>query len=167
MRAGVRSRAGIAVATLGGLGRLPAPGTFASLATLPLAWALHATGGIVLMVVATAAIWLVGWWASIEYLAGRVEDPPEIVIDEVAGQLVALWPLSWGLTAAGAESHVWPWPGWMGGFLLFRFFDIVKPWPVSLANRPGAFPLMIDDIVAGAIAGMLMLLAAGVAHGWF
>ena len=156
-----------AVATLLGLGRLPAPGTFGSLAALPLAWGLHAAGGITLMVAVTAAIWLLGWWASIEFLAGRVEDPPEIVIDEVAGQLVALWPLSWGLTAAGTDPHVWPWPGWIGGFLLFRFFDIVKPWPVSLANRPGALPLMIDDIVAGVIAGAIMLLGAAVAHGWF
>ena len=163
----MRRRVATGIATLFGLGRLPAPGTFGSLAALPLAWGLHAAGGIYLMVTVTAAIWVLGWWASVEYLAGRAEDPPEVVIDEVAGQLVALWPLSWGLTVAGTESHVWPWPGWIGGFLLFRFFDIVKPWPVSLANRPGAFPLMVDDVVAGLIAGAIMLLGAAVAHGWF
>ena len=167
MRRSRRRRLATGIATLGGLGRLPAPGTFGSLAALPLAWGLHAAGGIYLMVAATAAIWVLGWWASVEYLAGRVEDPPEVVVDEVAGQLVALWPLSWGLTVAGAESHVWPWPGWVGGFLLFRFFDITKAWPVSLANRPGALPLMIDDVVAGLVAGAIMLLAAAVAHGWF
>jgi phosphatidylglycerophosphatase A len=163
----MKRRLATAIATLCGLGRLPAPGTFGALAALPLAWALHAAGGITLMIAVTAAIWVLGWWSSVVYLAGRVEDPPEVVIDEVAGQLVALWPLSWGLTMAGTEPHVWPWPGWIGGFLLFRFFDIAKPWPVSLANHPGAFPLMIDDIVAGLIAGAIMLLGAAVAHGWF
>ena len=158
------------VALLFGIGRLPAPGTFAALATLPLAWVLHGIGGISLMVVATVAIWVLGYWASFEYLEHsdqRDLDPPEVVIDEVAGQLVTLLPLSWGLAVAGADAWVWPWPGWIGGFLLFRFFDILKPWPVSLANRPGAFMLMVDDVVAGLLAGALMLLGAVLAHGWF
>jgi phosphatidylglycerophosphatase A len=158
-----------AVATLCGLGRLPAPGTFGSLAALPLAWALHAAGGIALLVTATAAIWVLGWWASVEYLetSGQSDgDPPEVVIDEVAGQLIALWPLSWGLAMAGAGPGVWPWPGWVGGFLMFRFFDITKVWPVGLANRPGAFMLMLDDVVAGLLAGAVMLLGAAIAHGW-
>lgn len=166
----MRRQFATAVATLGGLGRLPAPGTFGSLATLPLAWVLHGIGGISLMVVATAFIWVLGYWASFEYLerSGQTDfDPPEVIIDEVAGQLVALWPLSWGLAVAGSDPWVWPWPGWIAGFLLFRFFDVVKPWPISLANRPGAFMLMIDDVVAGLVAGALMLLGAAVAHGGF
>ncbi len=166
----MRRQFAAAVATLFGLGRLPAPGTFGSLAALPLAWLVHAMGGITLLITVTAAIWVLGWWVSVEHLerSGQTDlDPPEVVIDEVAGQLIALWPLSWGLTVAGTDPWVWPWPGWIGGFLLFRFFDIVKPWPVSLANKPGPFMLMLDDVVAGLLAGAVMLLAAAVSHGWF
>ncbi|MEM7743499.1 MAG: phosphatidylglycerophosphatase A [Pseudomonadota bacterium] len=156
------------IATVGGVGFAPsAPGTFGSLATLPLAWALHAMGGIWLMVAATLALAVLGYWATRVYLAGRSEDPKEVVIDEVVGQLIALWPLSAGLTLAGADPTTFPWPGWVGGFLMFRFFDIVKPPPVSWADRPGALGVMLDDVVAGALAGTVMLLAAGVAHGWF
>jgi phosphatidylglycerophosphatase A len=165
----MRRQFATAVATLFGIGRLPAPGTFASLAALPLAWLVHAANGIVALVVATIALWVLGYWASFEYLEHsdqRDLDPPEVVIDEVAGQLIALWPLSWGLTVAGSDPWVWPWPGWVAGFLLFRFFDISKVWPVSLANRPGAFMLMVDDVVAGLLAGAIMLLGAAVSHGW-
>ena len=165
-----RGRIAAPVALVFGLGRLPAPGTFGSLAALPLAWVTHALGGIVALIVLTIAIWVLGYWASFEFLERSDQhdlDPPEVVIDEVVGQLIALWPLSWGLTVAGTDPWVFPWPGWIGGFLLFRFFDIVKPWPISLANKPGAFMLMIDDVVAGLIAGAVMLLGAAVAHGWF
>lgn len=156
------------IATVCGIGRIPfAPGTWGSLVALPLAWGLHAAGGIALILVATAALFVAGYWATFEYLDGQVDDPSEVVIDEVVGQLIALWPLSWGLTMAGTDPGVFPWPGWIGGFLLFRFFDIVKPPPVNWADRPGAFGVMLDDVVAGLLAGTLMLLAAGIAHGWF
>ena len=166
----MRRQFATAVALVGGLGRLPAPGTFGTLAALPLAWVVHASGGIVVLITVTIGIWVLGYWASFEYLEHSDQldlDPPEVVIDEVVGMMVTLWPLSWGLTVAGTDPWVWPWPGWVGGFLLFRFFDISKVWPVSLANRPGAFMLMIDDVVAGLIAGAIMLLAAAVSHGWF
>ena len=165
----MRRQFATAVATLCGLGRLPASGTFAALTALPLAWLVHAANGIVALIVVTIALWVLGYWASFEYLEHsdqRDLDPPEVVIDEVAGQLVALWPLSWGLTVMEADSWTWPWPGWVAGFLLFRFFDISKAWPVSLANRPGAFMLMVDDVVAGLLAGAIMLLGAVVSHGW-
>ena len=151
-----------------GAGLAPvAPGTFGTLAALPLAWGLHYVGGITAMVIATAVLFVAGYWASFEMLAGRKEDPSEIVIDEVVGMLIALWPLSAGLTMAGTDPAIFPWPGWVGGFVMFRFFDIVKPPPVSWADRPGPFGIMFDDVVAGALAGSVMLLAAGIAHGWF
>ena len=180
------------IATVLGLGNLPgAPGTWASVAAIPLAWALHAIGGFWLVAPATVALGLAGWWATGQVLAERAahpedavnlqwnekssayvapgdQDPSEIVIDEVVGMLIALWPLSAGLTMMGAAAHVWPWPGWVLGFLLFRFFDIVKPPPVSWAdNLPGAMGVMLDDIVAGALTAALALVAAGISHGWF
>ena len=156
------------IATFGGVGLLPgAPGTWGSLAAIPLAWGLHWLGGFTLIAAATGVLFAAGWWASHVYLAGREDDPSEVVIDEVVGMLLTLWPLSAGLTMAGAAPDVFPWPGWLGGFLLFRFFDIVKPPPVRWADRPGALWIMLDDVVAGVLAGVLMLLAAGISHGWF
>lgn len=156
------------IATVFGVGRIPrAPGTFGSLVAIPLAWGLHWAGGVILFTAATVLLLVAGYWASKLYLGGKSEDPSEVVIDEVVGMLIALWPLSWGLSMSGTEAHVFPWPGWVGGFLLFRFFDIVKPPPVSWADRPGALGVMLDDVVAGMLAGGMILLAAGVAHGWF
>jgi phosphatidylglycerophosphatase A len=158
-----------AIATCFGIGDLPgAPGTWASVAAIPLAWALHAAGGFWLLALATAGIVAVGWWATARYLDGRKDDPSEVVIDEVAGMLMALWPLSLGLTVTEAPAHLWPWPGWVLGFLLFRFFDIVKPPPVSWADRmEGPAGVMLDDLVAGSLTALIATVAAGVAHGWF
>ncbi|MEM6663784.1 MAG: phosphatidylglycerophosphatase A [Pseudomonadota bacterium] len=157
-----------AIVTVGGLGRIPfAPGTWGSLAALPLAWACHYLGGSWLLVAVTVLVFLLGLWATAQHLQGRAEDPSEVVIDEVAGQMIALWPLSIALTVVGADPHIWPWPGWVGGFVLFRFFDVVKPPPVSWADRPGAWGVMMDDVVAGMLAGGVVLLSAGISHGWF
>lgn len=158
-----------AVVTFGGLGLLPvAPGTWASAATIPLAWALHYLGGFMLLLSATVLVSVLGYIATARYLDGQADDPSEVVIDEVAGMLVALWPLSFGLSAMGSAPHVWPWPGWVLGFLLFRFFDIVKPPPVGWADRiAGPTGIMLDDLIAGALAAALATVAAGISHGWF
>lgn len=152
------------VATVGGLGTMPiAPGTWAALATLPLAFLLHGLGGFPLFALATVALFALGMWAC----AGAAGDPPEVVIDEVVGMLVALWPLSLGLWLRGTDPWVFPWPGWVLGFLLFRFFDILKPFPVNRAERlPGALGIMADDVVAGVLAGLVGAAAAIVAHGF-
>lgn len=157
-----------AVATGGGLGRLPgAPGTWASAAAVPLVWALHWAGGFWLVLPATlAAVWG-GLWACAAVLEGPDDDPSEVVIDEIAGQMIALWPLSLGLTLAGTAPHVFPWPGWLAAFVLFRIFDVLKPPPVDRAERVGGpLGVMLDDIVAGTIAALLVTLAAAVGHGW-
>ena len=157
------------IATCFGIGNLPgAPGTWASVAAIPLAWGLHAVGGFPAVGLVTVALALIGTWATARTLDGRAEDPSEVVIGEVVGMLIALWPLSIGLSQIGAEWHVWPWPGWVVGFLLFRFFDIVKPPPVSWAGRvAGPLGVMLDDIVAGVMTALVAVVAAGVAHGWF
>jgi phosphatidylglycerophosphatase A len=159
-----------ALVTAGGVGSVPkAPGTFGTLAALPLAWLLHWAGGIALLAAGTVAVTLAGHWATARYLeaTGR-DDPSEVVIDEVAGMMLALWPFSAMLGVAGVEAHVFPWPGWVLGFVVFRFFDIVKPPPVSWGERaPGALGVMLDDLIAGALTGALCFIAAGVAHGWF
>lgn len=156
------------IASFGYVGLVPvAPGSAGALAALPLAWALHWLGGPLLLAAAAAAAFGLGWWATgVETARGGDPDPSWIVIDEVAGQWVALLPLSVGLAAAGAAPHVFPWPGWVGGFLLFRLFDIWKPWPVSWADRQAPpFGVMADDLIAGVLAAAVLTLAAAVAHG--
>ena len=155
-----------AIVTVGYVGTLPkAPGTWGSLVAIPLAWVLHAMGGVWLLIGATLALAALGLWASGQYLEGRAEDPGEVVIDELVGMMITLWPLSWGLTMAGTDPWVFPWPGWVIGFLLFRALDILKPPPIRWFDRPGPVGIMMDDIAAGAIAACLVWLAARIAHG--
>lgn len=156
------------VATVAGIGRAPqAPGTWASLATLPLAFVLHGVGGFPLFAAATALCAIGGFFAVRAYLDGEDRDPPEVVIDEVMGMLIALWPLSLGLWLRGVDPWVFPWPGWIGGFLLFRFFDILKPPPIRRLERlPGAWGVMADDALAGVMAALVTAAAAIVAHGF-
>lgn len=164
-----RTEAARILALGGGLGFLPVgPGTWASVAAIPLAWALHAAGGFPLLALATAAVFGAGFWCVPIYAeATGAVDPPEVVIDEIAGMWVALWPLSLGLWLQDLPGHVFPWPGWVLGFLAFRFFDILKPPPVGWADRlPGALGVMLDDVVAGLLAALVATAAALAFHGW-
>ena len=130
-----------------------APGTAGSLAALIPWFALRelpvAAYGLVV-----AAAFALGLWASNIVVANlRVADPGVIVWDEFVGQWIALAPLL-----------VWPrgWP-WIGaGFVLFRLFDIGKPWPVSWADRriKGGLGVMLDDVLAGAYAAIVLAAAA-------
>ena len=155
------------IATFGGVGHLrPAPGTWGSLAAVPLAWAVHTLGGFWGFAIATFAFAAIGWWAVEREIAGRADkDPSEIVIDEVAGQFVALWPVSYGAVFAGV-GFLDLWPGIVTAFLAFRLFDIWKPGPVGLADRQkGPTGVMLDDVVAGWLAAMVVALLAVFAHG--
>jgi phosphatidylglycerophosphatase A len=132
-------------ATWFGAGLLPwAPGTWGSLLALPFAWALMAAGGVALLLAAAALVFALGLWAADRYMrAVGLHDPGAIVIDEVAGQ----W-----LTLAVAPLDPL---AYLAGFLLFRIFDVLKPWPASWLDRRvgGAFGVMIDDIAAAVYAG--------------
>ncbi|MGY9047539.1 hypothetical protein P775_19595 [Puniceibacterium antarcticum] len=155
------------IATVLGVGYLrPAPGTWGSLAALPLFWVLHVLGGFWLALLAVVAVFALGWWATEREIAGKADhDPSEIVIDEVVGQWIALLPISFGAGMMGAEiTRLWP--GWVAGFLLFRLFDIWKPWFVGWADRRGdALGVMLDDVIAGLFAALVAIVMAGVAHG--
>ena len=156
------------IATFGGVGLIrPAPGTWGSAAALPLGWVLHGLGGFPLLALATFAVAALGWWAArAEEAATGSHDESAIVIDEVAGQWIALWPLSLGLNHAGVDPWLFPWPGWLGAFLAFRLFDIWKPGPIGWADRqPGATGVMLDDLIAGVAAALTVAVAAFIAHG--
>ena len=135
-----------------------APGTWGSLAALPCGWALLAFGGRWVLVGAIVLVFFLGLWAAGLYARalGGVEDPGEIVIDEVAGQwiavlAIALSPMKPYLFSYGAA------------FLLFRLFDIWKPWPVGTLDRKlkGALGIMADDIAAGLYAAIFCILLFG------
>ncbi len=128
-----------------GLAR-PAPGTWGSLATLPLGILTLWLGGPWATAVAGLVATVIGLWAVDVYLqTAALKDPKEVVIDEVAGQLFALVP-------AGLD-----WRLWIVAFILFRFFDITKIGPIGWAERlPRAFGVMIDDVIAGIVAGLCL-----------
>lgn len=140
------------LATWFGIGRLPkAPGTWGSLAALPFAWILTEWGGPIALVLGAGAVFLAGVWAAQQLeKADGIKDPGYIVIDEVAGQ----W-----LTLAAVPAD----PVLYGiGFILFRIMDIAKPWPVNWLDRnvAGGLGVMLDDIGAGAYAGIALYLIA-------
>lgn len=159
------------IATLFGIGRIPfAPGSWGSLAAALTAALMlqHASGWYILMPAAVIAC-LLGTVASDAYMRqhGSDHDPREIVVDELAGQWItyAVWYL-WiiGITAEEASFtliEVEAAPQFLIiGFLLFRFFDILKPWPIRWADRKvkGGFGVMFDDVLAGFAAGSILYL---------
>jgi len=157
------------VATVCGIGHLrPAPGTWGSLAALPMAWALHVLGGPLLLGVGIALTFGTGWWSTALETRGKADqDPSEIVIDEVAGQWLALLPVSIGAAHAGVAIGAL-WPGWITAFVAFRLFDIWKPGPIGWADRQGGpLGVMLDDLLAGLAAALCVLAGAALSHGVF
>ena len=140
----------ILVATWFGSGYLPLlPGTWGSLFALPLGWALIHWGGAAWLAGGALIIFLVGIWCAEAYIAqSGVKDPGPVVVDEVAGQWLSLLP-------AAAHLEFWH---LAAGFVLFRLFDIWKPWPVSWADRSvaGGLGVMLDDIFAGIMAAAVL-----------
>jgi phosphatidylglycerophosphatase A len=156
------------IATAFGAGLLPkAPGTAGSLVALLPWWFLLrglAPGWYVLVLVAG---FVLGVWACA--VAGRrlgVDDHGALVWDEVIGMWIAL---------IAAPGITWPGSSWQGaavsmavGFALFRLFDIWKPWPVRVADRRvhGGFGVMLDDVLAGLYALIVLQLIALIVRHW-
>jgi len=150
------------------VGRIPfAPGTFGSAVAIPLAYLIHRFLGFPAFALITVGVFLLGWLATARATANTDDhDPSEIVIDEVVGQWIALWPLSAGLWHAGVDPAIFPYPGWIGAFVLFRTFDIYKPWIVGWADRMHSpLGVMLDDVLAGLLAAVCVSALAAVAHG--
>ncbi|MBP6736293.1 MAG: phosphatidylglycerophosphatase A [Rhodobacteraceae bacterium] len=149
-----------------GVGLLrPAPGTWGSLVAVLLGWTIDRYLGFPALVAATALVTLLGFWAvGVELRDRPGDDPGEFVIDEVAGQWIALLLPAAALWARGWEGWL-PWPAPLAAFLFFRLFDIRKPWLVGRADRRGdAAGVMLDDLWAGLFAGIATLLAAAAWH---
>lgn len=143
------------VATWFGVGLLPkAPGTWGSLAALPLAHGIVWIWGVSGLTGFALAITLVGVHASGETARLRgIGDPPEIVVDEVAGQSIALLPV---YALVPSEAMLVRIVAVLSAFALFRALDIVKPGPIGALERlPGGWGVMLDDVLSGVVAGAL------------
>lgn len=136
------------ISTWFGAGLMPiGPGTWGSAASLPFGFLLMWLGGQTALIVGIVVVTAIGWWAAGVFVkALNAQDPPEIVVDEVVAQwlVLTITPMTW-----------W---GYFAAFLVFRFFDTLKPWPIYLIdqNVDGAAGVMLDDLAAGAVAFLAM-----------
>lgn len=147
-----------AIATFAHVGHLrPAPGTWASAVAAILAVPIMAVGGVLALATLALAAFALGLWATRLETGPDNHDPSEIVIDEVAGQWIALLPVA----AAYEPSDLTTGYFYIViglAFVLFRLFDIWKPGPVGWADaREDAMGVMLDDVVAGALAALVLI----------
>ena len=125
-----------------------APGTFGTLAAVPIYIALVQTNNwlysIATMLCSVLGIWICGIAAD---KLGE-HDFGGIVWDEIAGFLITMWFVAFS------------WQNLMLGFVLFRIFDIFKPWPIKWIDQKisGGFGIMLDDVIAGLMAGTVLVL---------
>lgn len=151
------NRLALLISTFGYVGFFPvAPGTAGSLAALALYAPIRWVGAPSVETAAIAVVFAIGVWASTraESLIGAT-DPGPVVIDEVLGMLVTLaWmPLSLAGIAAG--------------FVLFRIFDVLKPFPARrLEQAPRGWGIMLDDAMAGVYGQLALRVCAWLLPGW-
>ncbi len=131
------------IATVGRIGRIPgAPGTWGSIVAVLVWYFWLSQLNWILLLVIIILLSIIGIFVStqMERLTGKI-DPGYIIIDEVAGQWIALILVPVEPLTAGIA------------FVLFRIFDIIKPWPVGKSqDLPGGWGIMADDILAGLFA---------------
>lgn len=146
----------VLIATWFGAGRVrPAPGTIGSLAAIPFGYLIAYLTGYIGLGVAALLLLALGTFSANYY--GRKsgeKDDQSIVVDEVIGLWIAAIPAEQDLRL------------WIAAFVLFRIFDIYKPWPASFFDRRAGngFDVLMDDVVAGIYAFLgVATLAAGVA----
>ena len=125
----------------------PAPGTWGTIGALPFGIALLLIDGWPLLLAAAIIIFAAGYKAAEKFeTMTKTHDNSAIVVDEVVGVWIAMLP------AALVPVHI------LIAFALFRFFDILKPWPVGWADKklPGALGVMADDVLAGVYAALII-----------
>ena len=141
----MRTRLALTIATVFGVGYAPiAPGTFGSAAGLLLWWLLPASTPV--QAAAIIVLFVAGSWGGsvAERHFGRT-DPGQVVADEVMGMLITLF-----LNPVG-------WRGALAGFLLFRIFDVIKPYPANrLEQLHGGIGVMADDAMAAVYANLAL-----------
>ena len=134
----------IMLATWFGAGLIrPAPGTMGTLTALPLGYAIVMLWGQVGLAIAALILLVIGTYAASYYSKkSGISDDQSIVVDEAVGVWIAALPADKSIAL------------WLLAALLFRIFDIWKPWPASLLDNrsSGGFDVMMDDVVAGIYA---------------
>jgi len=141
--------------TGGGVGFLPkAPGTWGSLIpVLPLFFLPHFSiqGHILLTGLVVLILFTFGWIGTYIYQnTTKKHDPKEVVIDEILGQMIAILPI---YIYPNTENPIFL----ILAFILFRFFDILKPFPISSFDRmKSAWSVMVDDVIAGLFAAFFL-----------
>ncbi len=157
----------ILVASFGGSGFLkPASGTWGSLAALFLAFYILINFNPLILFISSITLYIIGIWACQSWLRhdniqDNTQDPAAIVIDEAAGLWLTLALIPYPRDEAAAIITL------LGGFIMFRLFDILKPWPISYCDKniKGAHGIMLDDMVAGLFAALsLTLILKGLAY---
>lgn len=131
-----------------------APGTMGTVAAIPLYWVL-AQADLLVYSLLTLFITGVGvWFCDVATEKLGEHDFGGIVWDEIAGFLITMWLVPFN------------WQNLLLGFVLFRVFDIVKPWPIKWVDKQvhGGLGIMLDDVLAGVFAGGLLWLMVG--QGW-
>jgi phosphatidylglycerophosphatase A len=151
-------RLGLFISTCGYLGYVPiAPGTFGSAAGLAVFAAVRWSGSPAVELAVMLLLFTVGVWSAsaAEKHFGGV-DPAPVILDEVVGMLITLAFIPVSITGA------------IVGFLLFRLFDVVKPWPANRLERlHGGLGIMADDAMAGVYGNVAMrLLVVVLPAGW-
>jgi len=130
-----------------GLGYMPfAPGTFGSLAALPLCWLMTRLPLFATIIIAAAIVAVSMWLAGQAEQILQQKDPGFIVIDEICGLVIALIGIPFTLVNVAS------------GFILFRIFDIIKPVPIRTLERriKGGAGIVLDDVAAGIIANIAL-----------
>ncbi len=148
--AGLKRRLAFSIAVSGGAGLLPVwPGTAGAAVGVLVAAALRAGNSPFVAVAGCAVIFAAGVWAASAVCRDSgLDDPQTVVIDETFGCAAVLISLP--------ADPLW----WAAGFLAFRFFDTVKPWPIHVVEDrvKGGLGVMLDDAVAAAMAAASLLL---------
>lgn len=133
------------IATAGPVGRIPfAPGTFGTLVAIPFVLALREMS-FAAAAFAVFGFLVLGWTSTNEKIkTSKVPDPPEIVVDEIVGFIVATWLLPYG------------WRTLVIAFVAFRFYDILKPFPAGYFDRNihSGTGIVMDDVVSGVYANL-------------
>jgi phosphatidylglycerophosphatase A len=136
------------LATWFGCGTSPrAPGTVGTMGAVPLYLLVAQAGRVAIAATALVVTGLGIWGSSVVIDERRESDPQVVVIDEVAGLLVTMIAVV-----------RFSWRSLIVGFIAFRLFDIVKPWPVRQLERlPGAWGVVFDDLGAGTLAALTLI----------
>lgn len=137
-------------ATLGPIGYLPAPGTLATLMTLPVVYYFRSALSIHIYMAVVTVVAVVSFFIIKNSLGtlGNRHDPSEIILDEVVGTFVAF------IAVPVTPMHI------LFGFFLFRLFDITKIFGIrNIENLGGAWGILFDDIAAGVVTTLIVCLA--------